>query len=316
MACKGAQKCANITIVMLLLCGALNPTIVVAFKPNEEFGHGFITRQAIIESRLGFCQQSENALVENNFKVDHSSEFLEEPPHCDGEKLVECTQRIVDLFDSAVGKFNDAGALLDFADSDPAFESTIDDLAESGWAMAGKALHTLQDFYAHSNYVRNGTTVAAAIHPDVGRKALANNPLLSSVICEPDFATLVPGAALSSGYFPFSTSPCTGIPEGKCRHGVFLCSDGLNKDDPSRPLFFTARRLARTASARFLTDLHDKLASDAAREVFLGRCGISVAFVIDTTGSMSEEIQGVLDFAAQLANVAESDASLHVGKLV
>jgi len=56
---------------------------------------------------------------------------------------------------------------------------------------------------------------------------------------------------LTSGYFDIPDW-CT-VPLGKCRHGgVGYCSDGLNKDDASRPNYSTAYRAAERATRRFI----------------------------------------------------------------
>ena len=128
----------------------------------------------------------------------------------------------------------------------------------------GYALHTLQDFYAHSNWVDLGnrsifsdlltlvtvdTSGNATETSSYGPPYSASHPGISSpgvknvAVCQSDFATLLPQAAsgtwtpagakspaqtriLTTGYF---LSLGTTMPAaGKCNHGVFVCTMGVS----------------------------------------------------------------------------------------
>ena len=151
----------------------------------------------------------------------------------------------------------------------------------------GQALHTLQDFYAHSNWVELGKT---EINKDLGRWVICNtNPghgdtppcsrphnFVTEELGEPtakgisvvdngswnglrldyDQGTLDPSLKeLTSGYFMGLSSPCQ-APPGKVRHGAALvCPDGLNKDDDSRTGYSRASALAVSASQDYIRQI-------------------------------------------------------------
>jgi hypothetical protein len=114
----------------------------------------------------------------------------------------------------------------------------------------GRTLHTLQDFYAHSNWVELGHEDLYQYAPLVLAGVRYAGP--GDAVCRSDGAALLgtaryPGSVganeklLTSGYF---YSPQSGkttnrwMPDGKCRHGKGLIIDadskpGINKDDPS-----------------------------------------------------------------------------------
>jgi hypothetical protein len=70
----------------------------------------------------------------------------------------------------------------------------------------GSAVHTLQDFYSHSTWA-NLHTNYEDIHPDVGRKLVANPPK-GKKFCDSTAAGLLPGVTeLTSGYYEFIQYP-------------------------------------------------------------------------------------------------------------
>eukprot|EP00048_Salpingoeca_helianthica_P002473 m.57631 g.57631 ORF g.57631 m.57631 type:complete len:948 (-) comp12120_c0_seq2:179-3022(-) len=278
-----------------------------AFKPNEEFGHGFITRSAVRATSLPFCPEAVDNLVEGDLNVDFGREFFVPPAHCDDENINECTTRIATFRDLALAQF----AL--------ALGETEDLTARNGaisqaWALVGRALHTLQDFYAHSNWIKLGNT---DIHNDVGQRPIASNPTANDIICQDDRATHV-GTVLSTGYFPIGVFKdlCTDeVPRGKCRHGMeiplYNCPEGLNNDEPTRPQFTQAQQLAIRATTRYLTDIHALLATPDLQELFLGTCGISMHYVVDVTSSMGPDISGIIEF---IRNQTQSTEAAEVSR--
>ncbi|KAM9363393.1 von Willebrand factor A domain-containing protein 7 [Symphorus nematophorus] len=169
----------------------------------------------------------------------------------------------------------------------------------------GRVLHTLQDFYSHSNWVELGHTEPYnnLISPDRPLENLADvntatcsdcasgtcpNPILSNILKE---------KKLTSGYMGiFSAAK----PKGKCSHGgaADLTSavdprGGINKDErrsDNVALHDTAVKAATAASLQLLDDI--RLA--VGNKSFLRMMGIArssvVCFVIDTTGSMKDDI--------------------------
>ncbi|XP_067406908.1 von Willebrand factor A domain-containing protein 7 [Emydura macquarii macquarii] len=172
----------------------------------------------------------------------------------------------------------------------------------------GQVLHSLQDFYSHSNWVELGHR---HVHPDLlqpgrelGHTAGADVRTCSTCTgwtCEGNIPAAVgEQGLLTSGYF--GTEPEK--PPGKCSHGGPLDSSrlqepqgGINKDSSS-PIFSPhhylhgpAAALAREASLVFLRELRRDLAHDKRFMRLLDlSAGAGLSIVLDTTGSMGEEI--------------------------
>uniref|UniRef100_A0A8D2J2V7 von Willebrand factor A domain containing 7 n=1 Tax=Varanus komodoensis TaxID=61221 RepID=A0A8D2J2V7_VARKO len=171
----------------------------------------------------------------------------------------------------------------------------------------GQLLHSLQDFYSHSNWVELGHQ---QIHPDLvqpGReiKSIAEAGVrtcsdCSAWTCEGNLVESIPAKGLlTTGYY--GTQPEK--PIGKCSHGGRFDGSsqreprgGINKDSssqffsPHHYLHHEAAALAQEASKHFL----EKLWREMGSKPFMRLLDISpttgLSFVVDTTGSMGEEI--------------------------
>ncbi|XP_074521568.1 von Willebrand factor A domain-containing protein 7 [Halichoeres trimaculatus] len=179
-----------------------------------------------------------------------------------------------------------------------------EDFVSGRWTL-GRICHTLQDFYSHSNWVELGKTApySSLIRPD---EPLHNLAGLSTPTCrnctgencennlEPD---LLQQGLLTSGYFNiFSPSK----PAGKCSHGGTFDRTsrrdpvgGISKDDLGSSHGFLhqeAAGLAVDATMELLEDIRVAVGD----KNFLRLMGLSqssvLCFVIDTTGSMSDDI--------------------------
>ncbi|XP_015196502.2 von Willebrand factor A domain-containing protein 7 isoform X1 [Lepisosteus oculatus] len=171
----------------------------------------------------------------------------------------------------------------------------------------GYLLHSLQDFYSHSNWVEMGHT---EVNSDLLNSADQLEPVAAEDVqtcrecwnfsCKNNILEDVNSKKLlTTGYF--GTDPKK--PPGKCSHGGILdqsrslsARGGINKDSTS-PLFSPhhylhgdAARLATAATVALLRDLRDTAGvTDFLRLMNVGR-NSALVFVIDTTGSMFEEI--------------------------
>jgi von Willebrand factor type A domain len=170
----------------------------------------------------------------------------------------------------------------------------------------GEALHTVQDIYSHSNAVDNN-------HP-VDLLNLVNGTATCSL---PNFA---PGG-LVTGYFSvsgwFMGNQCKDLPAGTC------CHRDLNKDNPGANN--GARHPAARAAAQGATNTYAQLVEDDIRANFgaeraelliktLKRKQRTTFFVIDDTGSMSQDIAGVkAAVGAFLDQMAASDEAPTLG---
>lgn len=163
----------------------------------------------------------------------------------------------------------------------------------------GRVLHTLQDFYSHSNWVELGYTAPYfnLIRPDLPLENLADvdTPTCSDCASGTCPKPILPNnKKLTSGYFSSNK------PAGKCSHGgaADLTSTssprgGISKDErrPDNAHFHdTAIAVATAASLELLGNIRDA----AGNEDYLRLMGIArssvLVFVIDTTGSMSDDI--------------------------
>ncbi|XP_062852457.1 von Willebrand factor A domain-containing protein 7-like [Trichomycterus rosablanca] len=167
----------------------------------------------------------------------------------------------------------------------------------------GKVLHTLQDFYSHSNWIEIGMRepYSNLIIPDSTINSVdqetcrnCNGSNCTGNILE----EIVTQKKLTSGYFGLLK------PKGKCSHGGFLDitsiakpTGGINKDSRSSShgyLHNTAADIATAATKQLLLDIRASAANDSE---FLRLMGLTqnmvLCFVIDTTGSMSDDIEAV-----------------------
>nr|XP_019939290.1 PREDICTED: von Willebrand factor A domain-containing protein 7-like [Paralichthys olivaceus] len=169
----------------------------------------------------------------------------------------------------------------------------------------GRVLHTLQDFYSHSNWVELGYTepYINLLRPDLPLENLADVNTPTCTDCEsgtcpnsilPD---ILQEMKLTSGYMGVFYSS---KPQGKCSHGgagdlssTTAPRGGISKDErrfDNVAQHNAAVNIATTASQQLVENI--RLA--VGNEEFLRTMGIArsavVCFVIDTTGSMSDDI--------------------------
>ena len=217
-------------------------------------------------------------------------------------------------------------------------------------------LHTLQDFYSHSNWVENGNT---DIYRILGRRnerpdPIADVSLQTCTDCEEDgtvilgriygffkgvgyakkfyscsdnlYGFLRDSGILTSEYYTGSLDSngnTIAKPKMKCSHGGFLDSTsdlsakgGINKDSLSKkwsPHYnhhTEAARMAEQATLDILQEIRSDVNNDALFSQFLGISvnvvSASIAYVIDTTAGMAEELPEIQATIPQLrANLEE-----------
>ncbi|XP_065121280.1 von Willebrand factor A domain-containing protein 7-like [Paramisgurnus dabryanus] len=183
-------------------------------------------------------------------------------------------------------------------------------LKEGNYISAQKSLgtvtHTLQDFYSHSNWIELGYTdpYSTLIKANEPLSNIAGSKTVTCKSCVNDNCTdnilseVLQQKTLTSGYF--SLDPRYNKPAGKCSHGGTLDftsykdpTGGINKDDVKSEhgfLHLKAANVAINATMELLEDIR-KAAGETA---FLRLMGLSrtimLVFVIDITGSMSNDI--------------------------
>ncbi|CAK6953310.1 Hypothetical predicted protein [Scomber scombrus] len=173
------------------------------------------------------------------------------------------------------------------------------------WSL-GQICHPLQDFYSHSNWVELGNTEPynTLIRPDQPFENLAgpDTPTCRDCVdgnCDDNLLPeLQQQGLLTTGYFSFFSR--TAKPAGKCSHGGTLDQTsrgdpvgGISKDDVSAShgsLHHKAADMAVKATMELLEDIRVAVGN----KNFLQLMGLSqssvLCFVIDTTGSMSDDI--------------------------
>ena len=271
-----------------------------AFKPKAEFGHVGIVKDALRKitrtsskgATLMFSERAIKEMRDSTASVDDiSAELLTNPAaHCDDELLHDCTFRINSIKKAIIDNLkndstrNGAGARKEI----------------------GRALHTLQDFYSHSNWIN----VGGGVNPDIGL-SLISALSLSQRTCNYTQAELA-GFGLTditTAYFPLDSFSA---PEGKCIHGIsilFDVTDGIHKDDPSQTGHVAARKAAVDSTVKYIEEILDAegvQGNDLAISEFMDSGG-TFGVIVDDTGSMGTEISGIRNIIANLVGAAQSD---------
>uniref|UniRef100_UPI0037E839E5 von Willebrand factor A domain-containing protein 7-like n=1 Tax=Semicossyphus pulcher TaxID=241346 RepID=UPI0037E839E5 len=276
--------------------------------------HQYITEQAIInvtmETLEGMKKHQENhvekqttlgrgfwravgEVVNSNAAMDFLSSTRADPVyHFDSERV-----------DSATGMLRQFWAQMLLSVRAKEYQSARHSL--------GQLFHSLQDFYSHSNWVEMGQhfIYLHLLQPDEPAIPVAkdNTPTCMecfSVTCRDNLLprltkTQQDSQLLTTGYF--STFPHK--PQGKCSHGGILDSSrlrgakgGINKDStspifsPHHYLHVKAATLATEATLSVLRDLRDTVGHKTFLRLFSVKQVPALVFVMDTTGSMFEEI--------------------------
>nr|XP_061792173.1 von Willebrand factor A domain-containing protein 7-like [Nerophis lumbriciformis] len=179
-----------------------------------------------------------------------------------------------------------------------------DNFIAGRWTL-GSVCHTLQDFYSHSNWVElgNRSPYNALIKPGQTLENLAGPNISTCRNCTGEncddniLPDVLQQGLLTSGYFNLISSE---KPDGKCSHGGSFDQTskrepvgGINKDETGSShgsLHYEAANLAVNATLELLENIRIAVGD----KNFLRLMGLSqssaLCFVIDTTGSMSDDI--------------------------
>ncbi|EDL26693.1 DNA segment, Chr 17, human D6S56E 3, isoform CRA_b [Mus musculus] len=248
------------------------------------FGPGFSSRR--FRAALGEVSRA-------NAAQDFLPAFKSNPDlHFDAERLVQGRTRLV-------------GALRETLVAARALEYTL------ARQRLGAALHALQDFYSHSNWVELGERQP---HPHLlwPRQELwslaqgmammqfgVGDPTCSDCEGLSCPGNMLDSTLLTSGYFGMHPPK----PPGKCSHGGHFDQSssqpprgGINKDStspsfsPHHKLHLQAAEVALLASIEAFSLLRSRLGDKAFSRLLDITPASSLSFVLDTTGSMGEEI--------------------------
>lgn len=201
----------NVTPLLALL--ALASTRALGFSGDV---HTAISQQALAE--MSFDPTAADAVVTGNLQTD-KDEFWSTQAHFDNENFAAGSARLKAKLAAAL----DA---LDNCNVDAARE------------QLGRALHPVQDFFAHSNWVENNAL-------DAPLDLLSLTDPAKDVVCDP---ATHKGPLTSGYYFDDSAHPGspTPAPPNKCLHA------DLHKDDATRPFHAAARARALAETKSFL----------------------------------------------------------------
>ena len=217
--------------------------------------------------------------------------------------------------------------------------------------LTGRMLHTLQDFYSHTNWVEMGNIMPYGVLGNKDKNPVAVekeedtcsdcvrgdevSPLISLLgkamyhyRCSDNILPKVnDGGKLTSGYYAGQVDEYGNEIEkskGKCSHGGFLdgstdltATGGINKDSvveswsPHANLHTIAVSIAISASESILNDIRSEVNDDIKFASFLNialdkQQISSIAYVIDTTGSMSDEIPEIQATLPEIRTEIES----------
>jgi von Willebrand factor A domain-containing protein 7 len=282
---------------------ALPGGVALAFKPTAGHGHVGIVREAVTPitrtsstgETLRFSARAMEQIRDATAGVDEvfsaRGELSVPNAHCDDELMPACSQRIISIKNAVIA--NLAGGSPDGA---------------AGRAQVGRALHTLQDFYSHSNWVNAPGPGNAGHNPALGRSVIGALPVGVQTCVDDFFDRTLIGAGLTSlttGYFTFEP------PAGKCAHGILPgTGTGIHKDSPGRPFHAQARAAAVAGTADLINQILDApgvAGNDDAIKAFMDVRG-TLGFVVDDTGSMGPDIAGVKAVVQQIVGaVAGTD---------
>lgn len=278
--------------IMLVVALHLLPTAVWAFKPGI---HKDISKEALQATTttlsdgrvITFTEDAIDDVRWANWRTDIGSGFFVGAFHFTEELFSASSSRLVNLKEQVI-------RLVTAAEPD----------GDEARKQLGTAFHTLQDFYAHSNWIERGMN---GINSALGRNVLAD-PSATTATCpgNPEALPANGGPILTTAYY-VGLLGCGPIPTpGKCWHGGPGGCDGIHKDNPGRPFHEPARERAVLASEDYIASIlqDPRMAgNDRAKKCLLGiGCSGTLGMVIDDTGSMGPEINQVKAQVAQIVN--------------
>ncbi len=314
-----------------ILILAIIPISVLAFKPGnwmggsgEVYNHKTLTAAGIgtmiIDGKtLKFSPDALEEIKNACADVDYY-EMSTAAAHCDAENIGGsggCSERLARFKSSIITTL-----------TVPELASLITGKRDH----LGRALHTLQDFYSHSNWVNLGKKT---IYTDLTAGTLAEQDTLEG---EEDSIVYKTCEWITDSWFDNKPEPVLNLgPRGrtvvtsgwfegfageadpifyKCDHGL-VDGNGLNKDTSSQNLYTDASLLAIAHTKAYLNDIivavlastwltPEEKAKNIAK--FFGDFGdTNLGFIVDTTGSMGDTVTGIKSAMAKTVTKLKED---------
>ena len=305
------------------------PGGVLPFKPTGPAGHSGLVNMALSAAKgtdvngksYRFSSSQIGHAQTGVIEVDVSLNFFDTSYHCDDDDIEQCSNRI---------SKERADLLVELFAASASVYQAIPLPCYAVQYHLGQMLHTLQDFYAHSNWVdSHGTTQNPNIGTDsaaIACRSCHQCPTSPWLLSGPDASELTTGyynPAYAADYLadvgPFKRFALCNLfqtfPDGKCLHGyddtdVHNNCDGISKDiatrEPDHP-YGRAFSVAMQHTTEFVQDLVDEI-DDPDQLQCLMHSGAQVGFCIDTTGSMGSVIAAVEASVLDIAGTAVMDA--------
>jgi hypothetical protein len=243
-----------VLVVMVFACSDTADAFAIKWVAKI---HQDITKEALelsIELPNGEVKEFSRGVVleieNHNIRVDDDQGKEYTDRHFDNENFPGGSQRLVQLRDYIVSLLvHESFIQLDV----PVAVIEADRRIRKAREQMGEALHTLQDFYAHSNWVERTGLSTSQINSKLGVKVL--EPAYPADACDTnDLANSALTSAFSDGLLGLCTAP-----DNKCAHGYggTIPCQGINKDSWEQAeddVFFAARSQAVFATRNFVRD--------------------------------------------------------------
>lgn len=386
------MKCGKSFVLLgalLLICCLSQP--VECFIPTKLYNHlaalyDFTSANGITHvamTRNAILRVAADLLRDNPFDDGSTQRINALGSNFDEKKLVkayygETRRKVTNLFESAINDIGDGNLNVDSRESkipsahfDAEYfqnsQNRLTDLRrtvvdriqreeyEGARSETGRMLHTLQDFYSHSNWVEMGNTepyselgqyderpVVASPSTPTCTDCRRNGIVLLQYIpfidtaryhyrCEGNIrSNILEARLLTSGYYSNQyregesgelLREMVEKPSGKCSHGGFSdktsdshATGGINKDSPypktspHSSQHFQAATIAEQATVNILNDIRVEVNDERKFGAYLNlfvKTAASVAYVIDTTGSMGEELPQIQATIPQIRSSLE-----------
>ncbi|XP_067874700.1 von Willebrand factor A domain-containing protein 7-like isoform X2 [Heterodontus francisci] len=258
-----------------------------AFQPEGRN----LTAEKLFEAYYGMdvsvsrFKQALSIITFSNTKVDFQYVF-EEKRHFDSETLLEAKEVLLSLKASVI-------------------QNILQGMYTRALKNLGTMLHTLQDFYSHSNWIELGYRIPHSnlIKPGATIGTIAEKTQRTCTECSSSrscndkiLENIIQEKILTTGYFGLNPHS---KPKGKCSHGgsadlTRQGTQGINKDTVSSPhaqYHTEAAQVATEASLEVFQDIWDTVGDEAFLRFLHIDSPSGLSFVIDTTGSMKNDIE-------------------------
>lgn len=248
-----------------------------------------------------------NSIENANAGVDlDKKSYVQSANHFDGENFVGAQKRLVTLKQQVIDNLN-SNNILDARVS------------------LGMALHTLQDFYSHSNWVELGNTT---INTNLGNPAIPGSALSTVTRQTPTCTDCTRDTCdqclnnlttqlLTTGYYNTDIDAKKPAGVSKCNHGGLVgtslykdgrgqIGDGINKDSvdctisPHHTRHREAADLAIEATYVYIRSITELVGLEKTSLLLGG--GQTLAVAIDTTGSMGNILNHVKQQITQVVD--------------